>query len=319
MRRPSLSLAIPLLLLLTGCAVASTPEPVLPIDAPAVAPAPAAPPPAPRPTTIEAPGQQQPQRPFSPAVSDATADAPAPAHAFTAPVVPREKTRIVVLTYHFFDGPETPLTISTAAFREQMRWLVDHHITTITVSELMQFLDGTLALPERAAAIIIDDGSVTTYRKAFPVLKQHGIRFTLALNTKVIEKGQGDALSWEQTREMVASGLGDVASHSHSHERMDKLSDGMKRREAERSRAILEAHTGVRPEAFVFPFGAHSARARETVEEVGYHAAFGVGGRAVEHDSPRFRLPRVGITKETTLTMFAALFAEKAPRGKQAL
>jgi peptidoglycan/xylan/chitin deacetylase (PgdA/CDA1 family) len=233
--------------------------------------------------------------------------------------VPRERTRATVLAYHFFGPRDTALMVTEEAFEAQMRWLAEHRVTTVTAAELASFLDGTLLLPERVAVVTIDDANVSVYERAFPILRKHRIRFTLALNTAAIEARLRDVLTWEMIREMAASGLCDLASHSHLHRRMDRLDDEANRREAEVSRAIIEERTGLRPDAFVFPLGAHSRRVREVLEEAGYRAAFGVGGAAVEHDSPRFQLPRVGVDRETTRTMFARLFSDQARRGKRAL
>ena len=86
-----------------------------------------------------------------------------------------------------------------------------------------------------------------------------------------------EALTWEQVREMVASGLCELASHSHIHGHMDRLTRERNREEAELSRSILEARTGVRPEVFVFPFGGNDAAVRKVVEDAGYRAAFALG------------------------------------------
>ena len=107
---------------------------------------------------------------------------------------------------------------------------------------------------------------------------------------------------------MMASGLCEIESHSHIHGHMDRLTVETNRSEVEVSRAILETRTGVRPDAFVFPFGGNDARVRRVVEEAGYRAAFAASGRAVSASSPRFALPRVGVGRDTTLAAFARMF-----------
>ncbi|APR75428.1 polysaccharide deacetylase [Minicystis rosea] len=223
---------------------------------------------------------------------------------------PRAEVRAVVLVYHLFGGMDTEMAVEPAAFEQQLAWLVDHHIAVIGTSDLVSFLAGERDLPARAAVIQIDDGHVSTHGKAFPALLRHGLRFTLALNTEAIEGHRPEAVTWDAVREMLSSGLCEIASHSHIHGHMDRLTDARNQSEAMLSRSILEARTGVRPEAFVYPFGGNDKRVRHTIEDAGYRAAFGVSGGAARASSPRFEVPRIGVTRSMSLTAFARLFGE---------
>lgn len=254
-----------------------------------------------------------------PAVSAEPPAAPTtPARVFAEPVVPRERTRAVVLLYHLFGAMDSPFAIAPEAFDDQLQWLADHHVTVVSTSELLRFLDGELALPERVAVITIDDGHKSIYRRAFPILARRSMPFTLALNTGAIEGRRREAMTWEEVRTILASGLCEIESHSHIHGHMDRLTVDRNRREAELSRSILEARIGVRPEAFVFPFGGYDAKVRRVVEEAGYRAAFAASGREVTAASPRFALPRIGVGRETTMAAFAGFFAEPRRRRQAA-
>jgi peptidoglycan/xylan/chitin deacetylase (PgdA/CDA1 family) len=224
------------------------------------------------------------------------------------PLVPREQTRVTVLLYHMFGSMDSSFAVDPAAFEEQLAWLEDHHVALISAADLFRFLDGEQRLPARAAVITIDDGHKSTYTRAFPILKKHRAPFVLALNTGAIEGGRPEAVKWPEVREMLASGLCEIESHSHIHGHMDRLTIETNRREAEVSREILAARTGVRPEAFVFPFGGHDERARRVIAAAGYRAAFAASGSAVRADSPRFALPRVGVLRETQIADFARMF-----------
>lgn len=247
--------------------------------------------------------------------ADATTTPPSPpAHrAFHEPTVPHDRTHAVVLLYHLLGDMETRTSITTAHFEEQMRWLVDNHIEIVTTAEIASYLAGTLDLPERVAAVTLDDGHITTYTRAFPILKKLGVRFTIALNTEAIEGHRPEAVTWNEVREMLSSGLCEIASHSHIHGHMDRLTDDTNRREVTLSRAIIEERTGVHAETFVFPFGGHNAKVRALVEEAGYRAAFAAWGGPVKQDSPRWQVPRSAILKTTTIGEFARQFQTADP------
>lgn len=291
---------------LSACTPSITVAPA-PVTTPQVAPAvpvmtaeqPEAPPP-----VIEAPASVAPEAP-------PFAEAPA----FEA--APRDRVRAVVLLYHLFGGMDTEMAVEPAAFEQQIAWLVEHHVPVISTSELVEFLEGSRALPERAAVIQIDDGHVSVRSKAYPVLARHHLRFTLALNTEAIEGHRPEAMTWDSVREILSSGLCEIASHSHIHGHMDRLTDERNQSEATLSRSIIESRTGVRPEAFVFPFGANTERVRRTIEDAGYRAAFGVTGGTVRAASPRFRVPRVGVTRSMSLSAFARLFGETGAEARK--
>jgi peptidoglycan/xylan/chitin deacetylase (PgdA/CDA1 family) len=218
----------------------------------------------------------------------------------------------VVLVYHLFGPIDSEQTVETAAFEQQLDWLAGHDVPVVATSDLLAFLDGARELPERAAVIQIDDGHVSVRDRAVPILVRHRVRFTLALNTEAIEGHRPEAVTWDDVRGFLGSGLCELASHSHIHGHMERLTDARNQSEATLSRSILEARTGVRPEAFVYPFGGNDVRVRHTIEEAGYRAAFGVSGGAARAASARFGVPRVGVTRGTTLAAFARLFGERA-------
>jgi peptidoglycan/xylan/chitin deacetylase (PgdA/CDA1 family) len=296
--------ALALLPFLTACAA----------EAPWI---PAAPAPMPAPVTIAAPALAI-ELPTPPVVIEAVAE-PAPAaviaahptaRVFHEPLVPRAETRAVVLLYHLFGAMMTSAqSLSPESFDEQLTWLAAHHVEIITAAELASFLDGAIALPARVAVITLDDGHVSAFARAYPILKKHDVRFTLALNTEAIEGHRPEAVTWDNVNEMLASGLCELASHSHIHGHMERLTEASNRRDATLSRAIIEQRTGVRAETFVFPFGGHDQRVMSLVKEAGYRAAFAVGTGRVRLDSPRWELPRKGVLRSTTLSEIAVLFS----------
>lgn len=268
----------------------------------------------PAPVFIPAPFERSPEPVAE--VAPAVPLAPSPQATPVTEATPRERVRATVLVYHMLNGLEDEMAITPAAFEEQMRWLVEHEVPVVPTSRLLGFLDGRETLPERAAVIQIDDGHSSAYAKAFPVLKRHGLPFTVALNTLAMDEAFPNTMSWSSVREMLSSGLCEVASHSHIHGHMDKLTNARNESEASLSMSIIEARTGVRPETFVFPFGANNERVRRTVADAGYRAAFEVGGIAARATSPRFKVPRVSVLHSMTLANFAKLFGDRGGVAK---
>ena len=287
---------VPLLLALAPIACVSASKPV-----------------APRTAVVSAPSPSTPAVALPPHEPIAAAEAARPSEdaATSTETTPRERVRAVVLLYHMLNGLEDEMAITPAAFREQMDWLVKHQVPVVATSDLVGFLEGKHAIPERAAVIQIDDGHASAYAAAYPILKRRGLPFTVAINTAAMEGAYPNTMRWSSVREMIASGLCEVASHSHIHGFMDRLTNERNRSEATLSASIIEARTGVRPEAFVFPFGANNERVRRTVSDAGYRAAFEVGGVPASASSPRFKVPRVTVTRSMTMPAFAKLFGDR--------
>lgn len=258
--------------------------------------------------------------PPAPATGGEAADTPepvsapeeaAPVSTFKWPVVPREDTRVLVLMYHNFTLGRSQFDTWPEVFEKQAAWLSEN-VDVISMSQLIEFLDGELDLPERAAVITIDDGLRTAYTRAFPILQEYGLPFTLALPTGVMGKWRSaQTIEWAEVREMIDSGLCEIASHSVTHADFRKLSNHHARREMVRSRDVIEEHLQVRPRAFVYPLGSHDGRVRTLVRDTGYEAAFGVSTlpRNFTHaKTSRYRIPRQSIDFGTSLKRMAAHF-----------
>ena len=130
-------------------------------------------------------------------------------------VEPDRVQTVPILCYHRLGGGSSRMVVSPARFEAQMSWLVDNDYRVVRLAELAGFLAGQLPLPPRSVVITFDDGYESFHRHAYPVLKKLGLPATVFVYTDFI--GGGDALSWSQLREMLASGLVDVQSHSKSH------------------------------------------------------------------------------------------------------
>ena len=71
-------------------------------------------------------------------------------------------------------------------------------------------------LPEKSIAITFDDGYISIYDTAFPMLQSYGFPFTLFLSTGPIDKQQQNYMNWDQIREMSRAGV-IIANHMVEH------------------------------------------------------------------------------------------------------
>jgi peptidoglycan/xylan/chitin deacetylase (PgdA/CDA1 family) len=245
----------------------------------------------------------QPASDVAPIADEPTPRVEPPARALEQPLVDPSETRALVLMYHSFDRGSADLTVDGWQLDRQLTWLRENNIEIVTTSELVSFLHGERKLPARVAVVTIDDGDKSVYKVAWPVLRKNKARFTLGLPTKLMQENKKHRmLTWDQVREMVASGLCEVGSHGHEHKSIVHFSDVRAKRELETSRDILERETGQRPEAYFYPLGSFDARTSEIVEKVGYRAAFKATGAPVARNcNSLYSIPRVGIVHRDTV------------------
>lgn len=228
---------------------------------------------------------------------------------FRNPVVAREKTVARVLMYHSIGWHPPRPGPTPKSLRAQINWMRENGVEIVPMSTLLDFLDGDLALPERVAVVTIDDGERNGYTVAYPIFRELGVPFTLGIATDAIDRHESrGTMTWEQIRELVDTGLCEVASHSVTHRRMTALPDDAVRIELERSRELIEQRTGFRPEAFLYPLGAHDARVRKLTEAAGYRAGFVAWGAPVRATTRRFGLPRYAVEKGTGPYTFSRYF-----------
>jgi peptidoglycan/xylan/chitin deacetylase (PgdA/CDA1 family) len=97
----------------------------------------------------------------------------------------------LVLTYHRFSEREGEAPISARAFDEQVKYLAAHY-TLVPLSRLAECMCKR-EVPQRLAAITIDDGYRDAYEIAFPILRKHRAPATVFVVTEFVE---GTAWLW---------------------------------------------------------------------------------------------------------------------------
>ena len=105
--------------------------------------------------------------------------------------------------------------ISPAEFRAQMQALKDSGIAIIAMKDFFGVAAGEKNIPPRSCIITIDDGYVSGYSVAWPILKQYSYPCTLFIYTNYVNVG-GKSITWAQLEEMRDAGV-DIESLTVSH------------------------------------------------------------------------------------------------------
>jgi peptidoglycan/xylan/chitin deacetylase (PgdA/CDA1 family) len=215
----------------------------------------------------------------APAVAAAPSPTPTP-----LPARAPSTSSVVVLGYHRFENPpHDSLAISTTDFESQMQRLKDTGVTVISMDDFLAWRRGEKEVPARSAIITIDDGYISGYSEAWPILKKFGYPFTMFVYTNYIGTG-GKSISWQQLAEMREAGV-EIGSHTVSHERLT-AKRGKGRTEADYdawlwnevngSREMLESRLGAHVRTLAFPYGLANEQVKAVAAKAGYQAQFTV-------------------------------------------
>jgi peptidoglycan/xylan/chitin deacetylase (PgdA/CDA1 family) len=110
------------------------------------------------------------------------------------------RRQALIVTYHRLSEREGGARISARAFAEQTRYLAAHY-TLVPLSQLADCLRRR-EIPQRMAAITIDDGYRDAYEIAFPILRKHRAPATIFVVAKFVD---GTTWLWtDKTRYLTA-------------------------------------------------------------------------------------------------------------------
>jgi len=71
------------------------------------------------------------------------------------------------------------------------------------------------ALPEKPILITFDDGYRSNYDLVYPILQEYGVKACISIIVLMPDLPTDNFCTWGQLREMTASGLVEIGSHSY--------------------------------------------------------------------------------------------------------
>ena len=217
---------------------------------------------------------------------------------------------ITILCYHRFGSNKSKMVMTAEDFDGQMTYLKNNGYHVISLSSIHSFFKGESPLPRRAVAITIDDGYRSSYDIAYPILKKHKFPATLFVYSDFI--GSGDALRWNEMKEMVSSGLIDIQPHSKTHVSLAKRlpsenADNYLKRIEEEIRVPAQQIKKIlrRPlHTFAYPFGDTSEFLISRLKSANYSAGVTVNPGGNPAFSYPFKLRRTMIYGDRDMITF---------------
>jgi peptidoglycan/xylan/chitin deacetylase (PgdA/CDA1 family) len=231
---------------------------------------------------------------------------------------------VPILSYHNFSPAESSkVTVNQAMFEEQMRLLHEKGYRVISIDQLFDFLDLKTSIPPKSVVITFDDGWISAYEIAFPILKRYGYPASLFIYTDTIDNAP-KTLSWDQLKEMAAQGI-DVQCHTKSHRNLtlagknESFKDYFENlgKELSDCRQIIKEKLNLEVRYLAYPYGETNALIIELAKKLGYRGAFTAKGGGNPFFIHNYRVNRFEIHGDFTLSQFEKnliIFQERAVR-----
>lgn len=194
---------------------------------------------------------------------------------------------------------------------EHFAWLKRNNYHVISIQDLLDVQKGEKVLPSKAVILSFDDGYLSFYTRAMPLLKKYKYPATLAVVGSWLEQqnphGPKPLMTAAQIREVMSSGLVEIASHTHDlHHSIPANPQGNQESavttreysaeydeyendESYRKRLFLEVEKssdrlfqllGQRPRVMVWPYGEYNAIALEAAKLAGFKLTMGLNDGA---------------------------------------
>lgn len=211
-----------------------------------------------------------------------------------------------VLMYHFFydenkekgkgKGKDNNW-IDISDFEEQIKYLSENNFYFPTWKEVEEYIDGKTILPEKSIILTFDDGDASFFELAVPVLQKYNIDGTSFVIT-----------SWYGYRAQEKQKNVNYESHSDNMHQGGRDGKGVMLswdyekivEDLNKSNETLGGNATI----FCYPFGQYNESSIEALKETGYKLAFTTKAGRVKVGANKYTLPRVRISKTTTLSQF---------------
>ena len=207
---------------------------------------------------------------------------------------PGRAARVDALMYHHIGQEGDPsAVISPERFEEHMAALAAAGYNTVSIAEMRDFVEKGLDLPEKALLITFDDGYLSNYEYAYPILEKYGMKAAVFMVGSFAGKQYLDLayFGWGAAREMSEAGVFEIGGHSydmHVYPPSEATRDGILRlpgeseedyiaalrKDTEAFIDVYEKNMGTRPSAFAFPYGKHEKLAEAILLEYGFKVTF---------------------------------------------
>ena len=197
--------------------------------------------------------------------------------------------------YHRFEENKYPSTnIRISDFLEHIKIIEENNINFINPKNFENELKNNKT--QRKILLTIDDGFLSFYENAWPILKKKKIPFILFVSTR--EVGAFNYMTWDQIREISKENFVEIGNHSHTHEYLVEEKSELIKNDIEKSISIFKKELGRNSDFFSYPFGEYSIEFKEIIKSLNFKYALGQHSGVMDETKDFYELPRFPINEK---------------------
>ncbi|MBU6337323.1 MAG: polysaccharide deacetylase family protein [Acidobacteria bacterium] len=214
-----------------------------------------------------------------------------------APATGSYRGPVPILMYHVIKAPapgtpQAELWVPAPTFKATIAALKKLGYQGVTMEQVHRAWSGGPGLPDKPVVVSFDDGYLSHYVSARPILQAAGWPGVLNLKTGNIDP-KGGIAPW-QVKALVAAGW-EIGAHTITHADLTTLDAAGLDREVAGSKRELEKQFGVTVETFCYPAGKYDDAAEQAVKRAGFSTATTVDPGIASPKDNQLLLPRVRV------------------------
>ena len=216
-------------------------------------------------------------------------------------------SKVPILIYHsVVEKVEKYTEVSIKEFNKHMLAIRLAGFNTITVEDLINYVEKGVDLPKNPICITFDDGYLDNYENAFPILQKYNMKATIfVIGSSVGNEGKykdtenisTPHFTYEQAKEMIDSGLISIQSHTydmHQWASFEKEPDALRenilklneeeetqyinnlRIDTQKMKEEIKSNLGFEPVAVAYPGGYYDILSGALLVQEGIKATFSI-------------------------------------------
>lgn len=234
----------------------------------------------------------------------------------------------IVMYHHIVSEDDGSNNITVDKFTSDLKAYQNAGYETIQYSDLINYVYDDVPLPDKPLIISFDDGYLSNYEIAYPILKQMNMKAVISIIGWSVGK-QYDAVNaseiiphfdWQAAKEMSDSGIIEFQSHSfdlHAIQKDDQVRKGVLQLPGEDTMNYIQifkkdhdlmlesmiTNLEKRPTFFTYPYGYYNPFTEGLLKTLGYYGSVTVdeGINVISRDpNSLFQLKRIDAAKWIT-------------------
>ena len=206
--------------------------------------------------------------------------------------------KLPIIMYHHLSENSKKLnkyTISPSQFKDDLDYIKSNGFTTVNIADLIDFCENKKSLPPKPIMITFDDGYMSVFEYAYPLLKQYDMKAVINIIGKYTDiysecddhNINYSHITWDELKAMQQSGVFEIQNHTYDMH-LNGIRNGIAKKPSESDEAYQQAlfedlnslqtkiaqKLSVTPTAFAYPFGKIEKKALSIIKKVGLKAVF---------------------------------------------